>query len=93
MGVTGRLDEVQIAREQDTSDIYFRTTLTADIWNHLATGQQYSETHKRSTVSKSLLDDFIRTNKPIKLTTIVRDQPASKGEGNAGATNQSLKVP
>ena len=30
---------------------------------------------------------------PIKLTTIVRDQPSSKGEGNVGTTNQSPKVP
>lgn len=94
MGMTGRLDAVQIAREQDTSDVYFRTSLTADIWNHLATGQQYWETHKWSSeVSKSLLDDFIRTNKPIKLTSIVREPPASKSEGKVGTTNQSPKVP
>jgi hypothetical protein len=72
-GLTSKLDAVKIALDQDPSDIYFRKTFTAYIWNHLATGEQYWQSSARSDISEVMLRDFIRTNKPIKLTAIVRE--------------------
>ncbi len=66
-------DSVQIARDQDPTDIYFRTSLTAYIWNQLATGEQYEQSQKKADIGQRLFEDYIRTNKPVKLNAIIRD--------------------
>lgn len=73
-GLNERLDAVQIARDMDPADIYFRQSLTAYIWNHLATGEPYSQSYRKATISQALLEEYIRTNRPIQLTAIMRNK-------------------
>lgn len=69
-------DAIQIAKDLDANDPYFRSSLTAYIWNHLATGQQYWESLKEHSISQPLLEGFLRANMPVRLTSITPDSRA-----------------
>lgn len=58
-------DGVLIARDLDPTDDQFCRSMTAKLWCHLATGQQYYESP--STIKQTLLEAFIRSNRPVKL--------------------------
>lgn len=86
MGATnGPYDHVALARDLDVENTYFRITLTAHIWCHLMTGRQYHENlAKSASVEKGLLQEYVRSNAPIKLTAILRNdtnRPAWVMEG------------
>jgi hypothetical protein len=68
-----KADMIQLARGMNPSAPCFDSTLTAYIWNHLATGQDYFESEK-IVISDAVLRDYVRTNNPIRLTAIVRDE-------------------
>jgi hypothetical protein len=77
---SGPRDPVKIAREMYPAESAFRTSLTAYIWNHLTTGEQYEQSLRQWTIARPLLEDFIAAHHPIKLTLIAPDEaPASAG--------------
>lgn len=80
-------DSIQIARDLDPDDQCFRTSLTAKIWYHLVTGQQYYEAMRIWEVDRRLLQDFVRTNNPIKLTFEGYFNGPGKEQPRAGNTN------
>lgn len=84
-----RRDLVQLARDMDPSDPCFARRLTAYIWAHLATGQQYFESESQGAISEALLREFARTNHPIRLTAIIRD----KRKYPAALTNVPPRTP
>jgi len=71
-----RADLVQLARDMNPTDPCFASTPTAYIWNHLSAGHQYYESEKNGDVSLVVLQDFVRTNMPIKLTRIAPEGDA-----------------
>lgn len=72
-GFDRQIDAVKLELDSDPKDGYFRQSMTAYIWNHLATGQQYEQSSKKGEISRPLLEEYVRTNKPIKLTAIIRN--------------------
>jgi hypothetical protein len=76
-------DAVQIARDQDPTDTYFRNSLSAYIWNQLATGETYEESVDKWLIDEGTLHDYIRTNAPIKLTAIVRTTAEKRSQSAA----------
>jgi len=82
-------DSVQIARDLDPDDQCFRTSLTAKMWYHLVTGQQYYEAMRLREVDRRLLQDFLRTNNPIKLSFDIYFNSAVKEQLKAGNTNRA----
>lgn len=82
LGVQENLvDQVQLARDLDPSNIYFNSTLTAFVWYQLATGTEYyampgaRDSGQPYAIGRALLADFVRTNRPVKLTRVIRDPP------------------
>ncbi len=60
---------IDIARELDPNDVWFRRSLTAEVWHQLATGKEYYQ-NKRN-VDKTFLEDYLRQYRVQKLDTIV----------------------
>jgi hypothetical protein len=54
-----------VALQLDTSDVWFRRSMTAEIWCHLLDGKPIPSGRD---ADKELLDKFLRTYHPIKLT-------------------------
>lgn len=77
-GLDRQRDSVQIARDQDPEDLDFQSSQTAYIWNQLATGERYEQSLDRWLINRQLLEDYIRTNKPVKLTRIVRESGSGR---------------
>jgi hypothetical protein len=62
---------LDLAVKADPNDICFSSTLTAAMWNELATGSTY-EDFERVGASTNLLKAFARTNDVIRLRTIIK---------------------
>lgn len=71
-GFDRQIDAVTLELDSDPKDVYFRQSMTAYIWNHLTTGEQYGQSSKKGEITQTLLEEYIRTNRPIKLTAIIR---------------------
>ena len=84
-------DKVQLARDLDTQDISFRRSLTAKIWYHLLTGQQYFQAP--NTIDEALLADFIRKHQPDRLTFFNYFQAEAGDSSSLLKTNTSSRQP
>jgi len=62
---------LDLALKADPNDICFSHTLTAAMWNELATGSTYQD-FERFGASTNLLKAFARTNDVIRLRTIIK---------------------
>jgi len=56
----------------DPEDIHFRGSLTGYMWNHLTTAEQYEPCLRTSDICQRLLEEYIRTNAPVRLPEIIR---------------------
>ena len=72
-GFDRQIDAVKLELDADPKDVYFRQSMTAYIWNHLTTGEQHEQSRRKPQISQTLLEEYVRTNKPIKLTAIIRN--------------------
>lgn len=71
---TSSLDDLGPVLRLDTSDVGFRQSANALMWEHLMTGKISG-----ATVDTALLDEFVQKYSPTKLTTIRRATEEKKG--------------
>jgi len=65
-----RIYDLQLARQLDPEDVYFGSSLTAQVWQHLVSNKDYYQT--TGGCDRDMLRAFKKEHPPIALPTIVR---------------------
>lgn len=70
------VDEVEIAKALDPSDVGFQRSLTARIWRQLEAGREYHE--EPGQFGEEELRAFLQKHSPVRLKQIDRRRPSSR---------------